>query len=223
MSRVVIDVWMADLTFPHYMDRLQDMGREFNKAHPKYQVSIQGLDFRTLPLRIAAAAAAGEAPALSEFYFTVTQAARDIRGPDGRPQFTSVEQAIAGRTEILGEPVVIDDLIQAVRDYYTYDGDLTSMPSAATTPLIYGNRQLLDAAGVTRMPTTWYELEAACEAVARLPQGPEHSITWANHGLFFQQPLAVQGGLLCDRDNGRSGRATTVDLASREIDRKSVV
>lgn len=214
---VQIEVWFADLTFPHYMDRLERLGEEFNQAHPGYRVLVRGMDFRTLPLQAAQAAAAGRAPALCEFYFTVTQAARDLRDQDGNPQFTPIEQAVAGRREILGEPVIIDDLTPVLREYYSYDGELISVPTAGTTPLLYANLDLLRAAGIEHLPQTWEELEAACAAVARSGRGPAHRITWPNHGLFFQQALAVQGGLLCDRGNGRLGRATTVDLVSEEM------
>ncbi|MFH8385272.1 extracellular solute-binding protein [Kitasatospora sp. NPDC018058] len=216
-AKTVIDVWVADLTFPGYMDRLHRLGAEFEKAHPEYRINIEGRDFRTLSQQIARAADEGRPPAVAEYYFAVTQAARDSRTRDGEPLFTSVEKAVAGRTEILGEPVVIDDLIPAVREYYSHDGDLTSMPAVVTAMLIYGNKTVLDRAGVTELPKTWNGIEAACEAVAGLDGGPSHGVTWSNHGLFFQQALAVQGGLLSDNDNGRAGRATTVDLSSEEM------
>lgn len=128
-----------------------------------------------------------------------------------------MEKAIGGRTEILGEPVVIDDIHPAVREYYSYDGDLTSMPTVATAMLTYGNANVLNAAGVTELPKTWDELESACEKIAALDGGPSHGVTWSNHGLFFQQAIAVQGGELADNDNGRSGPATKVNLASDEM------
>lgn len=213
----VIDVWVADLTFPGYMDRLHRLGAAFEKAHPEYRINVEGRDFRNLSREIAEAADAGRPPAIAEFYFAVTQAAHDMTKRDGEPLFRSVQQAIAGRTEILGEPVVVDDLLPAVREHYSRDGDLASMPTVVTAMLVYGNQDLLRAAGVDRLPTTWEELEAACEAVAALPSGSRHAVTWSNHGLFFQQALAVQGGQLADQDNGRSGRASRVDLSSKEM------
>jgi sn-glycerol 3-phosphate transport system substrate-binding protein len=216
-ARTVIDVWVADLTFPGYMDRLHRLGAEFEKAHPEYRINIEGRDFRLLSQQIAEAAEAGRPPAVAEYYFAVTQAARDSRARDGRPLFTSVQKAIAGRSEILGEPVVIDDLVPAVREYYSVDGDLTSMPAVVTAMLIYGNQSVLDKAGITSLPTTWGETEAACEAVAALQGGPSHGVTWSNHGLFFQQALAVQGGELADNANGRAGRAGRLDLSSKEM------
>ncbi|MCX4681830.1 extracellular solute-binding protein [Streptomyces sp. NBC_01433] len=216
-AATVIDVWVADLTFPGYMDRLHRLAAEFEKAHPEYRINLEGRDFRTLSEEIAEAAGQGRPPAVAEYYFAVTQAARDSRTHDGRPLFTSVEKAVAGRTEILGEPVVLGDILPAVREYYSVDGDLTSMPAVVTAMLIYGNRDLLRAAGVESLPRTWEEIEAACEAVAALENGPSYGVTWSNHGLFFQQALAVQGGQLADNDNGRSGRAGRLDLASAEM------
>ncbi len=216
-SKTVVDVWVADLTFPGYMDRWQKLGEEFNRLHPDYQVNIVGQDFRTFPLDIAQAAAENRAPAVAEYYFYVIQQAMDTYRPDGTPLFTSLEKAIAGRTEILGEPVVIDDLIPALREYYSLGGELISMPSVGTTSLLYANMDILAEAGVTELPQTWDEVTAVCEAVAAMENGPEYPITWSNHGTFFQQAIASQGGTLVDNDNGRSGKATTVDLASKEM------
>lgn len=217
MSKTVIDVWVPDLTFPGWMDRWHGFGAAFNARHPDYQVVISGKDFWTFPQEVARAAAAGQAPALSELYFYVGRAAQDMKAPDGSPLFTSVAKAVGGRTEILGEPVVLDDIVPAFRDYYTNHGDLTSMPSVGTTSLLYANLDILERAGVTQLPETWSAVESVCDQVAGLSGGPGHAITWSNHGTFYQQALASQGGLLTDQHNGRLGRASTVDLASKEM------
>lgn len=216
-GRVVIEAWLADLTFPGYLDRLYRLAAEFERAHPEYRVVIRGADFRSLPEEIARAAADGNPPAIAEYYSYMTPVARDSVTPDGAPLFTSIEKAIAGRDTILGEPVVVNDLVPALRQFYSYRGELLSMPVVATTMLLYANRTLLDAAGVDRLPQSWDELDAACWAVRRLPGGPAHAVTWANHGFFFQQAVAVQGGTLADADEGHSGRSITVDLTSTEM------
>ena len=216
-SKVVIDAWVSDLTFPGYMDRWAKQAADFEKAHPEYQVNLKGLDFFAGPQEIASAVAEGRGPAVAEYYFYMTQTARDTRNPDGSPRYVSVEKAIGGRTEILGEPVVIDDIVRSMREYYTYGGDLTSMPSMGTTSLLYANKGMLAAAGITELPQTWDEVTAVCEAIAKSPNAPANAITRSNHGTFFQQAIASQGGLLVDNDNGRSGRASTVDLASPQM------
>lgn len=220
-SKAVIDVWVCDLTFPGYMDRLFKLGEEFENAHPGYRIDIQGFDFRELPRKIAEAARQDRAPAVAEYYMSATQTARDMLGRNGRPLFASVAQAIGGRTEILGEPVVTGDIIPAVRAYYTYDGELTSMPSVVTTAVLYANTTAIQAAGVPGMPRTWDEVEAACAAVAAARaskgDGPSHAITWANHGMFFQQGVGIQGGQFVSSGNPGFQRITSVDVASAEM------
>ncbi|MGA6166317.1 extracellular solute-binding protein [Amycolatopsis magusensis] len=217
MSKVVIDVWVPDLTFPGWMDRWFQLGKDFERAYPQYEVRVQGKDFWTFPQEVSRAAAAGTPPTLAELYFYMGQVARDLRHADGRPLFTSVEQAVDGRSEINGEPVVLGDLMKPFREYYTVGGDLMSMPSVCTTSLLYANTDLLDKAGVTELPETWTEVAAVCEQIARAKGAPENAITWSNHGTFYQQALATQGGLLVNNDNGRSGRATEAELASKEM------
>ncbi|MCX6464828.1 MAG: extracellular solute-binding protein [Pseudonocardiales bacterium] len=212
-----IDIWVPDLTFPGWMDRWHAFGDAFTALHPDRPVRVHGKDFWTFPAEVARAAAEGRAPALAEMYFYLGQACRDLRHPDGSPLFTSVEAAVDGRAEILGEPVVLDDLVPALREYYTLDGDLTSMPSVGTTSLIYANTDLMERAGLTAVPRTWAEVRAACEQVAGSAGAPPHGITWSNHGTFFQQAVALQGGELVDRANGRAGRATRSTLASKEM------
>lgn len=221
-GRVVLDVWLADYPFRTYdgRDFLAPMRRfaaEFEKAHPEYRVDITGHDFWTMPQKVAAAAESGRTPVLAAYYAGDTQEARDARAADGTPLFTPVGRALAGRAEILGEPVAVHDLVPAVRDFYTCGGELCSVPVTATTLLLYANTTLLEAAGVSALPTTWEELRQACAAVVRAPEGASHGITWANDGWVFQQAVALQGGLLAVPGNGRTGRATSVDLSSPHL------
>jgi sn-glycerol 3-phosphate transport system substrate-binding protein len=215
---IVIDVWVPHYPImPQFQNWTQELAASFNVAHPQYRVTVHGYDYLTLPQEVHAAAGTGRAPAIVQYFYTSAQEARDTRRPDGRPLFTSVEKAIGGRAEILGEPVVLADLVPAARDYYRYDGAVAAMPPLASTTLLYANTTLLAAAGVPEVPQTWAALDAAAKALAALTDGPGHAITWPNHGWLFQQSVAQQGGLLADHDNGRSGRAETVDLGSDEL------
>lgn len=35
-GKIVVDVWLAGLAFPHYMDELFRLARRFEEAHPEY-------------------------------------------------------------------------------------------------------------------------------------------------------------------------------------------
>ncbi|MGH3756305.1 MAG: extracellular solute-binding protein [Actinophytocola sp.] len=195
---------------------MTEAAESFARAHPGYRVRLREINFRELPGEVARAVAQGNPPDLAEYYFTATQLALDTRATSGQPLFTPVQRAIGDRTKILGEPVVIDDLVPAVRDYYSQGGELVAMPTVVSTAILFANQDMLTRAGVERMPRTWTELEAACAAVAKLPGGPAAGIAWPNHGWMFQMEVAGQGGLLGDNDNGRSGRATRICLNSPE-------
>jgi sn-glycerol 3-phosphate transport system substrate-binding protein len=156
----------------------------------------------------------GEPPALIHFFEAATRQALDAVDANQDPIFKSVTEAIAGRTEILGEPVVLDEVISAARDYYTVDGSFYSMPWNTSTTVMFNNMDILNAAGIMEPPATWDDVTAACEAIAALPDAPSGCITWPNHSWFIEQALGQQGELLANADNGRTGRATEVFLES---------
>ena len=211
-TTVTIDVWLNDYLIPGYLDPVHRLVQRFGEEHPGIDVRVRGIDFRDMPAEVAHAAGDGTPPAVAEYFYTATQLARDTRDRDGRPLFVPVQRAIAGRTEILGEPVVTADLLPAIREYFSYRGELMSLPMTASTVVLYGNLTLLRAAGIDELPRTWQEVRAACAALGDRP-----GVTWPNHGWMVQQAVAQQGGLLVEPGNGRQGRARTVALASKEL------
>ncbi|MFF2750963.1 extracellular solute-binding protein [Kitasatospora sp. NPDC058048] len=214
-KRIDIDIVVPLYPFmPYFLDRTRELAEKFTANHPEYRIRVSGADWLSVPQTVHDAVQQGGAPTIAQYFYTSTRDALDARRPDGSPLFTSVERAIAGRTEILGEPVVLGDVAPAARHYYTHDGAVAAMPPLTSTTLLYANTTLLERAGITEVPQTWAGIEAACRAVAALPDGPAHAITWPNHGWWFQQSVAQQGALLADHDNGRSGRAETLYLDS---------
>ncbi|MER5994088.1 extracellular solute-binding protein [Streptomyces viridosporus] len=215
-DEVVLEVWLNDYpVVPQFIGETRKLAEEFGRTHPGVRVEVRGIDHLRLPEEVARAARAGRQPAVVQSFYTSTQLSRDMLAADGSPLFTSVERAIAGRDKILGVPVRLDDLVTAARDYYTLgDEGLFALPPLTSTTLLYANTTVLDAAGVSCLPRTWEELTAACEAVARLEDGPAHGVTWPNHGWLFQQAVAQQGALLASPANGRDGRARRVELDS---------
>jgi sn-glycerol 3-phosphate transport system substrate-binding protein len=216
-SPLVIDVVLSEYPFPGFLDPVRKRAEEFERAHPRYRVAVRGCYYEDLPAEVSRLALAGTPPTIASYYSGASQQAVDTVTDAGRPLFTSIAREIAGRTEILGEPVILDDLIAACRGFYTIGGEIAAVPLTLSTMLLYTNTTMLRAAGVTEVPRTWAELTAACEAVARLDGGPEFPITWPDDGKLFQQAVAQQGGLFLDNDNGRSGRARTVDLTTEPI------
>ncbi|MEU4250940.1 extracellular solute-binding protein [Amycolatopsis sp. NPDC026612] len=215
--RTVIDVLLSEYPFPGFLEPVRQRAAEFERAHPEYQVVIRGCYYEDLPTQVSTEALAGKPPTIASYYSGASQQAIDTVTADGRPVFTPVAGQIGDRTEILGEPVILDDLVDACRDFYRIGGEIAAVPLTLSTMLLYTNTAMLHAAGIDTVPSTWDELSAACAAVARLDGGPAHAITWPIDGKLFQQAVALQGGLFLDNENGHAARATTVDLTSAEV------
>jgi sn-glycerol 3-phosphate transport system substrate-binding protein len=208
-----IDFWVG---FTDYrLDWTNEKADAFNAAHPEYNIQITGFKaYNDVWDATVLAVDSGQPPALIHFFEAATRQALDAVGPDGSPYFKSVTDAVAGRTEILGEPVILDSVISAARNYYTVNGSFYSMPWNTSSTVMFSNMDMLNAAGITEPPATWAEITAACEALAAIDNAPSSCITWPNHSWFVEQSLGQQGELLANNDNGRTDRATEVYLES---------
>lgn len=212
---VEIRMWIG---FTDYrLDWTKERAAEFNEMYPDYEVIIEGFESYNIAFtETALAAEQGNPPAITHFFEAATQEALDAVGPDGEPLFKSVSEAIGDRTEINGVPVILDDVVSAAADYYTVDGEFYSMPWNTSSTIMFSNMEMLEAAGVEAIPETWDELEAACEKIMAMEDGPDNCITWPNHSWWFEQTMAQQGALLANNNNGRDGRATEVFFNSPE-------
>lgn len=223
---IVVEAWLGgsatvegsdEPMLPGQGDSIAQAAESFNRTYPEYQVQVRIVDYREMPRIVADAVTRGNPPDIAEYVYTATQVALDTRGPDGGPLFVPVQRAVGDRTRILGEPVVIKDLVPGVREYWSRGGELVSMPTTVTANILFANKAVLKRAGIERMPTTWQQLEAACAAVTGLSDRPVHGITWPNYGWLFHREVVGQGGLFSNSDNGRSGRSTRVFLDSPEM------
>lgn len=208
-----VNVWIAFTD--NRLDWTQEVAADFNATIDGYQVVVQGYaDYESLFDATLLAVDQGTPPAVVQYFEAATTDAQDAVDSSGDPIFTSVEAAIGGRSEVLGVPVVLDDVVESAKNYYTLDGEFKSMPWNTSSAIMFVNRSLLDAAGVEGTPTTWDELEAACEQFLASPAATDSCVTWPNHAWFIEQTIAQQGAELVNNDNGRSARATEIDLVS---------
>jgi sn-glycerol 3-phosphate transport system substrate-binding protein len=181
----------------------------FEAQFPQYDMEITVYENYEVLLEAAKLAIEqGTAPALVQYFEVATQFARDTG------YFKPIAEAMGARTEVNGLAVNFADFIQPVVNYYTLDGKFTSMPWNSSTPILYTNTAILEAAGVDAPPATWAEVEAACEKIMGMADAPEYCITWPNHGWFFEQWMAQQDAALANNDNGRGARATEVLINS---------
>lgn len=93
--------------------------------------------------------------------------------------------------------------------YYTVDDQLYSMPFNSSTPIMYYNKDMFDAAGITEIPGS---LEAIDEIGAQLQSqgGADEVMSLGIYGWFFEQFISKQGLDYADNGNGREDSATAV-------------
>ncbi|RED53897.1 sn-glycerol-3-phosphate ABC transporter substrate-binding protein UgpB [Aestuariispira insulae] len=79
----------------------------------------------------------------------------------------------------VGEPFDSNSYLPAVISYYTAsNGKLLSMPFNSSTPVLWYNKDMLDKAGVTKIPTTWTEMEDASKKVLASGEKCGFSFGW---------------------------------------------
>ena len=103
-----------------------------------------------------------------------------------------------------------DTFIPAVRDYYSDDQGMVAMAFNSSTPIVYYNAEMFEAAGLEAPDAGWNftEFEAACDQLQA--SGVEFCVTFGTVGWYYEQILANSGGLYFNENNGRTGRATEV-------------
>ena len=93
--------------------------------------------------------------------------------------------------------------------YTTEDGTMYSMPFNSSTPLLYYNKDMFDAAGITEVPTSLPEIAEIGDALMN-QGGAQEVIAISIYGWYFEQFLCKQGLDMVDNGNGREAAATKV-------------
>ncbi|MEZ4669011.1 MAG: extracellular solute-binding protein [Anaerolineae bacterium] len=198
-----VKVWIAFTD--NRLDWAKAKAEEFNAALPQYNVVVEGYsNYEELFNATQLAAEQNALPAIVQYFEVASQDAIDSG------YFKPIADAVGDRTEINGIATNLDDFIGPVAAYYTINGKFNSMPWNTSSAIMFSNQTILDKAGVDAPPTTWAEMDAACEKVMAMSDAPQYCFTWPNHGWFFEQWLAQQDAPFANNDNGRTERATEV-------------
>lgn len=117
--------------------------------------------------------------------------------------WSEVENGRCVALDELLEQSCFDDLKDAAKNLVVYDGKHYAYPTLIeASALLFYRKDMLEAAGVTEVPTTWEELYAACDKLKEnlnpaqyalgLPTG--QALGWATWGMEYN----TTGGLVLD-------------------------
>jgi len=105
----------------------------------------------------------------------------------------------------------ISDFEPKALDFYTIDDVFFAMPFNLAGPILYYDRAAFEAAGLDPddPPETLAEVrEYSEQLVESAPPGAErYGISLQTNAWFFEQMLAIGGGLFANEENGHTGRA----------------
>lgn len=146
-----------------------------------------------------------------------------IQVEDSLQQIAIDSQAFVKISEYASDEqrATVADIIEPMRNYYDITADdFWGLPWNASNPVMYFNPTMLEAAGLdpANPPQTFDAIIAACEQImAAEIEGLEACINWPVTSWLPEQWVSMQGGLIVDNDNGRSGRATESYLDSPDM------
>lgn len=180
---------------------------DFNDSHPDIHVSEQrkGTSYNEALDAVIQAAGQGEGPNMSQIFDLGTPLAIDSG-------FFAPVQSILSDDQL---QQIKDDVMAPLISYFTVNDTLWSLPWNNSTPLLYYNKNMFEAAGLDpdTPPATWQELEADCAAIMAANAAP-YCISMQIYGWYFEQWMALQGQELANNGNGRQDRATETNLTS---------
>ncbi|HRW46574.1 MAG: ABC transporter substrate-binding protein [Caldilineaceae bacterium] len=101
--------------------------------------------------------------------------------------------------------------IPAVRDYYSDENGMVALAFNSSTPLLYYNADMFEAAGVAAPEgsLSFSDFLALCDQLKAAEVAP-YCFTFGQVGWEFEQYLANSGGLYFNENNGRTARPTEV-------------
>lgn len=175
---------------------MQDMVKSYNASQSKVVITDadQGKDYDTL-LNKYTAAIPNRIPSL-------------VYAENTKAQFLADSGTVIPGGACAKQGVVpVDQIIPAVRSYYTVDGAYVPGAVNVSGLQLYYNQRLFAAAGLPmKAPGTLAELRTDAEALKK--SGVEFPISMKVDTWFFEVLLGGIGKPMVNNDNGHTGRAT---------------
>ncbi|MGW8557892.1 extracellular solute-binding protein [Streptomyces tubercidicus] len=186
-----IDFWYSVTGKP--ADTLTDLVKEFNASQDRVKVNavFQGKYAETMS-KLTNAVQSGGTPAL-------------LQGGDTFAAYLRDSKLGASPTEVettSGKTFDAGTLVKPLKDYYTFEGELSSVPLMASQPVVFYHPALLKRAGVdvSKPPSSLSELFDIARKVHDTTHVP--GVTFQFNEWFAEVFSASQGIAYCTPDNG---------------------
>ncbi|KZY39199.1 sn-glycerol-3-phosphate ABC transporter substrate-binding protein [Roseovarius sp. HI0049] len=186
----------TEINFWHAMggalgEKVEEIATDFNEMQDEFKIvpTYKGNYTENMTAAIAAFRA-GEQPHVVQVFEV------------GTATMMAAQGAVKPVYEVMGNADIdwdSDAYLPAVKSYYTTpEGELLSLPFNSSTPVMWYNKDMLDAAGVEEVPQTWDEMFAAAEKLKENGAECAFSFGWQswvmveNYLAWHDQPIGTQ-------------------------------
>ena len=126
-----------------------DFQDEFNKTYENINLTVEVISWNDIKTVVRTRISGNAAP--------------DLLNIDGFADYQADDLLLPAQDYISEETYA--KFYEAFLDQSVVDGTVWAVPDLASARAMYYNVDILEAAGVDKIPTTWEELRAACEAI----------------------------------------------------------
>ncbi|KRS16420.1 sn-glycerol-3-phosphate ABC transporter substrate-binding protein UgpB [Roseovarius indicus] len=186
----------TEINFWHAMggalgEKVEEIATDFNEMQDEFKVvpTYKGNYTENMTAAIAAFRA-GEQPHIVQVFEVGTATMMAAQGAV-KPVY-----GVMGNADIDWDA---DAYLPAVKSYYTTpEGQLLSLPFNSSTPVMWYNKDMLDAAGVEEVPQTWDDMFAAAEKLKANGADCAFSFGWQswvmleNYLAWHDEPIGTQ-------------------------------
>ena len=186
----------TEINFWHAMggalgEKVEEIATDFNEMQDEFKVvpTYKGNYTENMTAAIAAFRA-GEQPHIVQVFEV------------GTATMMAAQGAVKPVYEVMGNADIdwdADAYLPAVKSYYTTpEGQLLSLPFNSSTPVMWYNKDMLDAAGVEEVPQTWDDMFAAAEKLKANGADCAFSFGWQswvmleNYLAWHDEPIGTQ-------------------------------
>ncbi len=189
-------------------ERIDKIAADFNATQSDYKiVPVNKGNYTETMTAAIAACRAGEQPTIVQVFEV------------GTATMMAAEGAIYPVEKLMmdtGEPFDKSDYLPAVISYYqTPDGELLSMPFNSSTPVLWYNKDALDAAGA-EVPTTWAGIKTASQKLVDNGMKCGFSFGWQSW-VMVENYSAWHNLEMGTKENGFAGFDTEFTMANEAV------
>lgn len=181
----VVELKMVAADYANMQPYWDELSARFTKANPTIKVKVDVVSWETIDDKVKTLVATGQTP--------------DIVNK-GDYSAAAAEGLLYRADEVISKEVLAD-IVPTFLNNSKYNGIAYAVPDLASARALFYNKDILKKAGVTKLPTTWTELEKVLKQIKAkvpgvypyaLPLGPEEAqaefAIWAggNGGVMFK-------------------------------------